>query len=200
MIYQIFRPAFDTIADFLFDKLSRKTIFISDYDRFILVKGLSKDEIILITKEFGKLSGNIEYDFHQFEFAESEDWVIVKLDPKTDFFIYHNLISWYLAFDEKNNPAYSIGLAYHKTNSLEDYICFNDLEDEYREILVGSLRKDFRFRIKLTETDAEKTLLHRTFEFNLSFENVLKIISENGLVFSNLNEFKFSSSPIRINK
>lgn len=196
MIYEIFRPAFERIADFFFIRLTRRIISISDYDRFILVKGISKDEIIFRTQEFGKISGNIEYTFHQFEFAVSDDWIIVKLDSKTDFFTYHNLIGWYLGFDEKNKPTYSIGLAHHKLDSSQDYVCFIDLEEENKENLIGTLRKDFRFRILLTKADRDKTYLRRSFEFHLSFDNVLKIISEKGLVFSNLNEFKFSSCQI----
>ena len=149
------------------------------------------------TEEYGK-RGELNYTFHQFEFAESGNWVIVKLEEQTPYLDYYNLLLWYLNFNPENKPSHSIGFAQHKSESSLDYLFFADLEEDSTDDFVGVFRNGKRFKIPEIKPETDSTILYRSFEFKLSFVQALKIIDEYGLDISKLKEISFNANYIRI--
>lgn len=197
--YFILAPVFNKIVDFLFDGLTRKKIVASQYDKFIFVKGITKNEAIFRIKEFGKLSGNSDYTYNLFDLSETGDWIIIKSGENTMFFTYHNLIGWLLKYDPKNHPTFCLGFARHKSKFGDDYFCLHNLEEEADDFLVGVRRKEQKFIIELTKPYKETAFLKLRYNFKLSFEEVVKIISEKGLDIRDLDNLNYSTFQIKIN-
>ncbi|NDV83903.1 hypothetical protein [Bacteroides sp. 51] len=171
-----------------------------DYTRLILTKNTTDKYLIDMITEFGELSGNEEFETHSFWLAQSEDWYVIKVGESIDFFTYHNLVGWLQGYENTQDiPEYSIGFANHKTNPMFDYIFHLDHKISSGDTEIGAFRNEDSFFIYLPEAYEEQGNLTITNDVHVSFNELLKLISENGLDLSTIDSLNFIEHRVNMN-
>lgn len=178
-----------------------KKIKSEDYRRYILTKSTTESYILKGIKEYGELSGNEEYEIHNFGIAEYEDWKIIKVDPAISFYVYHNLVGWLSGYEENTAiPELSIGFSKNETDSQEDYLFFLDPENEYGDTQIGTFRNEKSFSIYLPEAYEEYGNLTIKKEIQVSMKENVDYISEQGFNISNIESLKYTEHKIKMNE
>jgi len=174
-------------------------IISNDYNRYILLKNTTEPHLIQMIIEYGELSGNEEYEDHNFEIAKSDDWYIIKIPETIHFYAYHNLTGWLTGYEQNpNNPQFSIGLSNHKTDSQEDYIHYSDPHNDYGDTHIGNFRNGKSFSIYLPDAYEEFGNMIITHTKDTSFENSIKTIINNGFDILNIKTLNFKMIPIKM--
>ena len=180
---------------------TNKKINSKDYNRFILTKNTTENYITNAIREFGELSGNVEYNIYNFGITEEGDWKIIKIDEAINFYVYHNLVGWLNGYEENYEiPELSIGFAKSKTDSQQDYLFFLDPENNFGDTQIGAFKNGKSFSIYLPDAYEEYGNLTVKSNIKFSMKDYINFISKNGFDIDKLMSLNFTSHKIKMNE
>jgi len=171
------------------------------YNRYILTKNTTENYILKMIKEYGELSGNIQFNIYNFDIAEYGEWIIIRIDENISFYVYHNLVDWLNGYEENPEmPKLSFGFAKNKTYTEKDYLFFLDPKNEYGDTQIGAFRNEKSFSIYLPEAYEIYGNLTINNEIKVSMKNKIKYIYEQGLNISDIDTLKYKEFKIKMNE
>jgi hypothetical protein len=174
-----------------------------EYHRFIAVEQTNKECILRMLKSMAalarketpeqleKIAHPEEFEIRNFGFARQGEWLILKIDPATEFYFYHNLVAWFDGCDSGIDcPDKVIGLARHINESAKDYVFFMDPANAYGDAVVGAFREGPPFSVYLPEAyDTDGNMKSKP-NLILTFDRVMRPYRADGvneLVWDTLN-------------
>jgi hypothetical protein len=171
------------------------------YNRYILTKNTSENYLLKDIKDYVTLSGNENHEVYRFGIAEKGDWKIIKIDSSLSFYEYHYLTSW-IAGNEQSpaRPDLTFGLCMNIADSQDDYLFYVDPFNESGDTLIGAFRRGNSFSINLSEANEENGNLTIKNRIQVSMNERLNYMLEQGLDISEVDSLKFSIHNIKIYK
>jgi len=144
------------------------------YNRMILLKNTTEEQLVRRITEFGALYWTMHAQMHSFKIGRSGEWFVIKVADSVSFYTYHQLVAWL------SSNEYAIGFANHKADPACDYIFYLDAARPFRDAEIGVFRNGASFFVFLPEANAVYGNLTLTGAFQLSWNDAIGGLLSNG--------------------
>lgn len=179
-----------------------KSVKTWEYEKYIFAHNTNREYITSMIKEYGTLTGDsTRFDWRDFGFARYDNWTIVKLPEKLQFYYFHNLANWFYGYEKKSQlPDFTLGIAIHKTIVSETYYFYQDPNNLERDTQIGVMNNGKSFFVYLPESYYAFGNLKISPDVNLSKTDLLNFMRENDINIDTLKYIDYELDSVKINK